>query len=120
MGKINLAVNHRLVVQGTCWCIYIITRKRTESLCFTRYTPDNARGANKENKCFELNNSCLQWCFRLVLQRCFKVVLKICLNVLFAKVFQIGICKGVSSIYHHHIGHFFTFSCWKYFFQFDG
>ena len=24
-----------------------------------------------------------------------------------------------SSIYHHHIGHFFTFSCWKYFFQFD-
>ena len=25
----------------------------------------------------------------------------------------------ISSIYHHHIGHFFTFSCLKYFFQFD-
>ena len=26
---------------------------------------------------------------------------------------------NVSSIYHHHIEHFFTFSCWKYCFQFD-
>ena len=26
---------------------------------------------------------------------------------------------NVSSIYHCHTGHFFTFSCWKYFIQFD-
>ena len=25
----------------------------------------------------------------------------------------------ISSIYHCHTGHFFTFSCWKYFIQFD-
>ena len=25
----------------------------------------------------------------------------------------------MSSIYHRHIEHFFTFSCWKYCFQFD-
>ena len=37
----------------------------------------------------------LQRCFRLVLQRSFKVVLQMCLNVVFVKVFQIGVCKGV-------------------------
>ena len=30
-----------------------------------------------------------------------------------------GTALEISSIYYRHIGHFFTFSCWKYFFQFD-
>ena len=34
-------------------------------------------------------------------------------------LFVSGVERIHSSIYHHHIGHFFTFSCWKYFFQFD-
>ena len=93
-----------------------MNKKRTESLCFTRYTPEigyNAQGsyvrkASTLNSIAGVCNSVSDWCCKCVSMWCCKgvsdsgvaKVFQIDVAKMFqngvANVFECGVCKGIS------------------------